>query len=399
MRVSTQMMYDLGSGSLIRQQAELVKTQQQMAAGRRILTAADDPAGASQALRVSQSLARNQQYESNQKAASDTLTIAESTLGSVGDVLQGIEQRLLQGQNGTLSIYERSAIATDVDNMLGQLVSLSNSKDSTGAYLFAGFSESTIPFVATPTGISYQGDDGGRMMEVASGRSLAVSASGNDVFMRVKTGNGVFATTAGAANSGAGIIDSGSVANPSALTGHAYQLTFNVTGGVSTYDVFDTTAGASVSTGNPFSAGQSITVAGMQFSITGNPANGDIFTASPSANQSMFKTIADAISALRSAGTGSVRLSQVNSALASLDQAMTRASTVRAELGSRMNEIDAHANVSGQVVLEHQKRLSDLQDLDYTDAASRLMRQQTATEAAQQSFARIAKLSLFNFLG
>lgn len=399
MRVSTPMMYELGTGALSRQQADLLRTQQQMAAGRRILTASDDPAGASEALRVSQSLSRSQQLLANQKSASDTLTVAESTLGQVGDVLQSIQQRLLQGQNGTLSSYERSAIASDVENMLGSLVSLANTRDARGAYLFSGFAETTVPFVTTPAGVAYQGDDGGRALEVATGRNLQVSQSGSDVFMRVKNGNGVFATTVAAANSGAGVIDSGSVANPAALTGHNYSLTFASGPGGLTYDVYDNTAGASVSTGNAFSAGQAITVAGMQVTISGNPAAGDSFGVAPSANQSMFKTIADAVAALRGSAASSVRVTQVNGALAGIDQALARTSTVRAELGSRMNEIDAHANVADQVVLEHQKRLSDLQDLDYTTAASTLMRQQTATEAAQQSFARLAKLSLFNYLG
>jgi flagellar hook-associated protein 3 FlgL len=217
--------------------------------------------------------------------------------------------------------------------------------------------------------------------------------------MRVKNGNGVFSAAAGGANTGGGVIDSGSVANPAALNGHSYTLTFGGTAANPTYDVYDNTAGASVSTGNAFASGQAIVVAGMQFTVTGNPSAGDTFTVAPSANQSMFKTIADAVAALRGSANASVRTSQLNSALASLDQAMTRANTVRAELGSRMNEIEAHANVADQVVLEHQKRLSDLQDLDYTAAASSLMRQQTATEAAQQTFAKLAKLSLFNYLG
>ena len=78
---------------------------------------------------------------------------------------------------------------------------------------------------------------------------------------------------------------------------------------------------------------------------------------------------------------------------------MDRALTARAEFGTRMNEISAHETVSGAVVLEHQKRLSELQDVDYTEAATTLMRQQTSTQAAQQSFAKIAKLSLFDYLG
>jgi flagellar hook-associated protein 3 FlgL len=383
----------------MRQQSELVKTQQQMAAGRRILTAADDPAGAATALRVSQSLARNQQMQANQQTVGNSLAVAESTLGSVGDVLQSVQERLLQAQNGTLSASERAVIADDVDGMLGQLTGLANARDSGGAYLFAGYSETTQPFVTTGSGVAYQGDDGTRKLEVASGRTLGVSASGNDIFMRVKTGNGVFATAAAATNSGSGAIDSGSVANPAALTGHAYSLTFSVAGGVSTYDVYDTTAGAPVSTGNAFKPGQAVVVAGMQFGISGSPANGDVFSAAPSANQSVFKTIADATAALRSGMATGARLTAVNSAMAGLNLATDRALTVRAEFGSRMNEIAAHETVSGEVVLEHQKRLSELQDIDYTEAASRLMRQQTSTEAAQQSFAKITKLSLFNYLG
>lgn len=399
MRISTNMMYDMGVGALTAQQGELLRTQQQMASQRRLLSAADDPAAASTALRVSQSLARNQQIEANQEAAANRLAIGESALSSVGDVLQSVQERLLQAQNGTLSATERGMLAGDVDNMLGQLLTLANSKDGTGAYLFAGYAETTTPFVAGAGGVAYLGDDGARTLEVASGRNLAVSASGSDIFMRVKTGNGVFATAANPANTGAGRIDSGSVANPSALTGRAYELTFNVAGGVTTYDVFDVTVGAAVSSGNAFSAGQSITVAGMQFGITGGPANGDRFTAAPSTNQSVFKTIADATAALRSGGNDALRQTQVNAALAGLDQSMNRALTVRAEFGSRMNEISAHQNVSGAVVLEHQRRLSELQDVDYTEAAARLMRQETATQAAQQSFARVAQLSLFNYLG
>ena len=399
MRVSTATLYESGTSMLLRQQADLVKTQQQMASGRRILTAADDPAGASTALRVSQSLARNEQLQTNQQVANNSLAVAESTLGSVGDLLQSVQQRLLQAQNSTLSATERSIIADDVDGMLGQLTGLANARDGGGAYLFAGYSETTQPFVNGAGGVSYQGDDGSRKLEVASGRMLGVSASGNDVFMRIKNGNGVFATAANSTNSGSGVIDSGSVANPAALDGHAYRFTFNVSGGVTTYDVYDATAGAAVSSGNAFRPGQAIAVAGMQFSVSGNPASGDVFTASPSTNQSVFKTLADASGALRSGIGSGARLTAVNSALASLNQAVDRALTARADFGTRMNEIAAHETVSGAVVLEHQKRLAELQDVDYTAAATTLMRQQTSTQAAQQSFAKIAKLSLFDYLG
>jgi flagellar hook-associated protein 3 FlgL len=399
MRVSTSTLYQAGTSALLKQQAEMVKTQQQMAAGRRILTAADDPVGASTALRISQSLAGNQQLQANQQSATNSLAVAESTMGAVGDLLQSVRERLLQAQNGTLSATERTIIADDVDGMLGRLNGLANAKDGSGAYLFAGYSETAQPFVSGTGGVSYMGDDGTRKLEVASGRTLGVSASGNDIFMRIKNGNGVFATAANVTNAGSGVIDPGSVANPAALNGHAYTITFNVAAGVTTYDIYDTTAAAPVSTGNAFKSGQAIGIAGMQFAVSGAPANGDVFTAGPATNQSMFKTLSDASAALRSSMATGARVSAVSGALSSLDRALDHAVTMRAEFGTRMNEISAHETVSGAVVLEHQRRLSELQDVDYTEAATTLMRQQTSTQAAQQSFAKIAKLSLFDYLG
>jgi len=399
MRVSTSTLYQAGTSALLKQQAEMVKTQQQMAAGRRILTAADDPVGASTALRISQSLAGNQQLQANQQSAANSLAIAESTMGAVGDLLQSVRERLLQAQNGTLSATERTIIADDVDGMLGRLNGMANAKDASGAYLFAGYSETVQPFVTGTGGVTYMGDDGARKLEVASGRTLGVSASGNDIFMRIKNGNGVFATAANAANAGSGVIDPGSVANPTALDGHAYTITFNVAAGLTTYDIYDATAGAPVSAGNAFKSGQAISIAGMQFAVSGAPANGDVFTAAPATNQSMFKTLSDASAALRSGMAAGARVSAVGAALSSLDQALDQAVTMRAEFGTRMNEISAHETVSGAVVLEHQRRLSELQDVDYTEAATTLMRQQTSTQAAQQSFAKIAKLSLFDYLG
>jgi len=42
--------------------------------------------------------------------------------------------------------------------------------------------------------------------------------------------------------------------------------------------------------------------------------------------------------------------------------------------------------------------MSDIQDLDYTEAITKMNKDQLALEAAQSSFAKISKLSLFNFI-
>jgi len=48
--------------------------------------------------------------------------------------------------------------------------------------------------------------------------------------------------------------------------------------------------------------------------------------------------------------------------------------------------------------LQLKKTKSDIEDLDYTEAITRMNKDQLALEAAQSSFAKISKLSLFNYI-
>jgi flagellar hook-associated protein 3 FlgL len=129
----------------------------------------------------------------------------------------------------------------------------------------------------------------------------------------------------------------------------------------------------------------------------------DSFTIAPSSSQSVFKTIANLIGAMESAGTGTGAVSanlanDIGFALTNLDQATDNILRVRAQIGSRMSEIDSLSSVNEDLNLQYQQTLSQLQDLDYAKAISDLTRNQIDLEAAQKSFLTSSKLSLFNFI-
>ena len=69
MRVSTNTVYEQGVFNILQGQSRLLKTQDQISTGRRVLTPADDPVAASRALEVSQSQAVNAQYMRNADSA------------------------------------------------------------------------------------------------------------------------------------------------------------------------------------------------------------------------------------------------------------------------------------------------------------------------------------------
>lgn len=399
MRISTQQMFAQGSASISAQYSDMAHTRQQIATGRRILTPSDDPVASAAVLRASTAIAFNQRHAGNQTAALATLNQTEVALGAFGDGVQEARQQLLAANSGSLNDADRRVIATQLANLRDQLLGIANSRDGAGAYLFAGFNESGAPFALTAAGASYAGDDGERQIEVAPQRQLAVSVNGASTFMRVPDGNGVFSVSAAAGNTGDGIVDPGHVVNPAALTGHQYRIAFTA---AATYDVIDVTLGSTVSTANAYMSGNAISVAGMQVAISGAPGAGDSFTLDPSKHQNVFATLTQAISALQTPSVNSAGLArttnQITGALRNLDRALDTALTARTSIGTRQAEIARLQDITSASLIEHQRRLSELQDLDYAVAASDVARQQTMIDANQQTFAKIAKLSLFDYL-
>lgn len=304
--------------------------------------------------------------------------------------------------NGGYSNADRSSLVTELKSRFDELLTLANSGDGQGGYLFAGFQSNSKPFTQTADGAQYNGDQGARMLQVSTARQIAFSDSGDKIFEMNKTGNGIFATSANAANTGSGVVSSGLVTDASLLTGHNYNVTFTVAAGVTTYDVTNATTGTPLSTGNAYASGEPIVFDGLQLDISGNPANGDGFAVEPSRNQSMFATIKDLINVLGMDATGAANQARLTNGLSvahnNLDNALENVLTMRAEIGSRLKEIDSLDSLGEDLNLQYSQTLSDLQDLDYNKAISSMVHQQTVLTAAQQSFAKVSGLSLFNFI-
>ncbi len=399
MRISTSTIYNANVNLLNQQQAQLLHTQQQISTQRRILTPADDPIASARALDVSQADASNSQYATNRNTALHSTLMSEGVLQSITSLLQDVRTVAVNAGSGALNNSDKQTLATDLSGRLEDLMALANSTDGEGNFLFSGFQGRTQPFANTSTGVQYQTDDGQRMIQVSSSRQLAASDSGADIFMRIKNGNGTFTTQAAPTNVGSGIVSSGVVTNPTLLTGNNYQVTFSVVAGVTTYGVTNTTPGAlvpvPVAAGTPYNSGQVISFDGLQLDVTGAPASGDVFTVAPSTNESIFKSIANLITALR---TPSPLGGAIAAAINGLDRGMDNVLTVRASLGTRLQELDALQSAGESLGVQYKQTLSQLQDLDYNKAISDLTQQKTSLEAAQKSFLAVSGLSLFNYM-
>jgi len=400
MRVSTNTLFDQGTKSMLQQQNGMFKLQQQISTGKRIVTPSDDPVGSARAHELTQAASLNAQYMENRQRAGDSLKLVDSTLGSVTKLIQNVQSLTVAAGNPALSASDRENMAIELRGRFEELLGLANATDDEGNYLFSGFQGKTQPFVQVAGGVQYMGDQGQRLAQVSASRQLPVSETGLAIFEQIKNGNGTFATIAVDSNTGSGVINAGAVTNPASLTGNDYQIRFAVNAGVTTFDVINVTTGVALFSGNPYTSGEAISFDGLQFSIKGEPANGDQFEVQPSRHESLFATIGNFISALEASAigsTGNTKLTNsLNTTLQNLDHALTNVLGTRAAAGARLQEIDSLQQAGEDTAVQYEQSLSRLQDLDFAQAISDLTRQQALLEAAQQSFIRISGLSLFN---
>jgi flagellar hook-associated protein 3 FlgL len=406
MRISTGMIYDTNVTAMNQQQTRLLQTQQQMATGRRLLTPSIDPAAAAQALVVAHSDATNTQYTVNRSGAKNTFAQMDTTLQGVASVLQDVRTTMVSASTGSYNNTERQNIASSLSVRLDELVSLANSTDASGNFMFSGFQSQTQPIANTAAGYAYLGDDGKKMTQVSDTLQVASSLSGADIFMRVKNGNGAFVTQAAAANTGNASASIGSVTNPTLLTGNSYSLAFTVAAGVTSYSVTNTTTGLPVAgmTAQPYVSGQAISFDGMQFAVQGTPANGDSLSVAASSNVSIFKTIADAIALLNTpvlAGNTAQLASLgsgVTSAINQLDRGLNVVATALSTVGTNWQSVDATQAIGDNLSLGYKQTLSQLQDADVYKASTDLQQQLVGLQAAQKSFMQVSNLSLFTFM-
>ncbi|SFE26626.1 flagellar hook-associated protein 3 FlgL [Nitrosomonas sp. Nm166] len=402
MRISSNTIYEVGTHLMLQQQEALIKTQQQLSTGRRILTPSDDPISAAQVLNITQSASLNQQYSINRISANSALGLEENVLKNVTLLLQDVHEATVHAGSATLTDADRKILATELRSQLESLVGLANTTDEKGQFLFSGYQANTKPFVQAGLNVQYMGDQGQRLNQVGPSRQLAVSDTGTDIFERIKNGNGVFITAADPLNTGTGIIDVGSVITPTSLTGDNYEISFTVTAGVTIYDIVNTTTGLPVSLGNAYVNNNTISFDGMQLSIKGDPANGDKFTVSPSTNQSIFETVGNLITVLETPSSGQpggTRLANIiSSTLQNIDNSLEHVLAKQSSIGARLQEIDTLENIGSDQNIQFEQSLSHLQDVDFAKAISDLQRQQLYLQAAQQSYIKISSLTLFDFI-
>lgn len=186
MKISTHLLFDRGSSQMSNVQTQLTQSQAQLAQGKQIINASDAPNQAATIQRLKSILSRQDSYQSSLNTIKARLQGEDSTLQNVSDLLVRAKEVAVQGANDTLSGSDRKALATEMQALRDQMLSLANTKDSNGSYLFAGSRVKQPAFVETVNGSpEYRGDQTRMNVRVGEQRSIPVNRTGTDAFVPV----------------------------------------------------------------------------------------------------------------------------------------------------------------------------------------------------------------------
>jgi len=409
MRISSSQVFNSGVQRLQDINVQQQKTQQQISSGKKVLKPSDDPVAATRILQLKQQLDQTDGFKKTISLSTNRLERQDSVLGSMNESIIRARELTINAGDGALNMDDRKSLATELRQVLDQMAGLANTKGPEGEYLYSGHKGQTQPFQKDASGSwVYQGDEGQRSVEIDNGVSLAVTDNGKRAFVDVPSDRPTFSTRASDRNTSEppAAISTGMITDRETFEEFYPDdlvVKFDRDGdGNTVYNVTSRDTGRVFLENEPYQDGQPIAVAGMQFEVSGDPEAGDAFFVETAEKQGLLTTMEKLIHGLEthgdnSAGREALR-DTIDQALANLDNGQTRALEVQSNVGTKLNTLKSTNEFLEDSDVLSKTVLSELEDLDYAEAISRLTQQTFVLQAAQQSFAQIARLSLFDSL-
>lgn len=419
---------------MFNQQSNVNETQMKLSSGKKYLSPAENPSAAAYSLGFKQSIGEATQHQENIATVVQRLGLEETTLASVMETIQRLQELGLQGVSDSgNSVIARNAIADEFDQLNEHLISLANTRNANGEYLFSGTQSTVMPFtkiIPTDSATPVVPDPNANFIEAANGatgiteKNYTIGAAGGDFKvtynmdavpdkMSIYVNDQLMTSTNGAVT-GAGTLTIPKDSLPlgakvkvvvEGADSTSWRYNVSYSGGI-TEDGVDSGAGVTVVEAQAVvspppeaipsafnyagSAVQRAVQIGPVRTITDGDTGSTVFI-STSTGKSLFDTVRNFAIELRADRPSLETLQE-------LDNAMVQVSTVRSHIGARLNALDKQKASNEDFIINTKTALSQIEDLDYGEAITKLNAQQLSLQAAQQSYSKVQSLSLFNYL-
>ena len=426
MKISNKLFNEQQVSQFSKQMEKIQSTQAKISSGKNIIFASDDPVGAVELSGLNDVKNQIKQYLENTDLALDRLHLMDTTLEAAKNVFIRANELAIQAANDVLGSHDRESIALEFDELKKELLSLSNTQDSSGTFIYSGFKSRTTPFVIDSEGlVEYKGDRGILRLPVSESRMLDTTIDGATVFQDIQTSTGVTTDLFAAVdNIGRSIRTASSGVEAAKAPGSAKISLTNENSG--TYAFTITSGSKSVDfsldiTGTDLTdVKTAINAADLDITATLEDSNTTLKLVNTFAYDIELKNIqVPTITKAQDTPTSFFSFQPIDASGNSLGNSQTvydfdqtiasrldemvviqnHLANQRAKVGSRINSGERQRDVMEEREIQINKDVSDLADADLSALVTQLQSQITNQEASQKAFVRIAQLNLFDSLG
>ena len=185
MKISTHILFDRASDQMSLIQNKLADSQAKLAQGKQLLKPSDSPDQAAVIQRMKSVMGRQESYKNSLNTLNSRLQNEDTTLKSATNLLVRAKEIAVQSANDTLAPVNRKALASELQGVRDQLLSLANAKDNNGNFLFSGSRSDKPAFASSGPGQTplYQGDQTRMTMMVGDQRTIPINRTGTDAFV------------------------------------------------------------------------------------------------------------------------------------------------------------------------------------------------------------------------
>lgn len=414
---------------LANQESQISTLQQQIATGSTVQNASQNPGAYEVAALANDQISQLNEDTLTQSALQTQLGSANSAYSSMNTLLSNVQSILEQSMNGATNSKNLNALSTQVQSASLQLLSIANTQLPNGNYLFGGSRGNIAPFQTDASGnIVFFGDSAQSQANIDPNTTANTLVSG-DTLTSAFSGNGTSLISASSSNTGTGLVLQQGLANISEANefqagSNGITISFSTNAnGITGYTAtqvagqFSTVNGASVFTPTPGGASTvlktgtldttsgsptDLTVDGMNFNITGTPANGDSFTITPSRPQTAFSLLQGISQALNSSQSTKAETSQMSQALnqylSGIEQYQQNVTVSQAQNAVTLQAITTAQTNTNTQVNSDQTIINNATAVNMPAAITALNQTMTAVEASMKTFAEAQNLSLFKYL-
>ncbi len=426
MKISNRLFNDQQVRQFSKNMEDIQGIQAKISSGKNIVFASDDPVGAVELSGLKDVTSRIDQFLDNTNLALDRLKLMDATIQGAKDIFTRCNELAIQAANDVLSVVDREAIALEFDELKKELMSISNTKDSGGSYIYAGYKSKTQPFIVNAAGeIEYKGDRGVLNLQISESRLMESTIDGATVFQDIVTSSGVSTDLFAAvdnisrsirtANAGVEAAKAGTGMAKITLTNQdPGTYAFTITSGSKSADFSLDITGSDLS-----DVATAINAADLDITATLEDSNKTLKLVSdyaydielgkleiPNISKSQeTPTSFFTLQPIDAAGNGIGRQQTVfdfDQTIASrLDELVViqnHLANQRAKVGSRMNSVERQSDIMLERKILVEKDVSELADADLSELVTELQSMMTSQEASQKAFVRISQLNLFDMI-